>query len=445
MSGMFGPYLRVLRHPGAARFSAAAAFARLQMSMTGVGAVLLISAVRGSYGLAGLIAAVYAVSAALIAPQILRLTDALGQRRVLPLQLLVHVPVTLLMIFFGVYTELNWPILLLAVVAGGTQPSIGSLVRARWSKQLSGTPQLRTAFAWESLIDEVCFIVGPPLATVLALQLFPSAALIFGLVAVTVGGLALARQVGTQPTPTGAVRQTGGRPAILLPGVAGIFAVMVLLGGVFGSLEVTTVAVTKAEGQPGMAGLLLALYSFGSLVSGLVFGALNLQISLRRQLLFAVGGLAVVSAPLAVLPSLWATAVGLFLAGLAVAPSLISGMALIERIVPASRLSESMGWASSGIGLGLALSMPAAGYVSDHVPPHLAYLVLSGCAVGALLVALGVLPGLRRAEKSALATDSDQPGVTAVPAEPMVVIDAPVPMPPLEEPGQPGTAAAERW
>nr|WP_246232078.1 MFS transporter [Nakamurella aerolata] len=193
-----------------------------------------------------------------------------------------------------------------------------------------------------------------------------------------------------------------------------------------------------------MAGLLLALYSFGSLVSGLVFGALNLQISLRRQLLFAVGGLAVVSAPLAVLPSLWATAVGLFLAGLAVAPSLISGMALIERIVPASRLSESMGWASSGIGLGLALSMPAAGYVSDHVRPHLAYLVLSGCAVGALLVALGVLPGLRRADKSALATDSDQPGVTAVPAEPMVVIDAPVPMPPLEEPGQPGTAA-ERW
>ena len=51
-------------------------------------------------------------------------------------------------------------------------------MRARWSKIYTGTPQLRTAFAWESLLDEVVFISGPPLATLLALQIAPSAALL---------------------------------------------------------------------------------------------------------------------------------------------------------------------------------------------------------------------------------------------------------------------------
>lgn len=67
---MFGPYLSVLRIPGAARFSAAAALARLQMSMSGVGAVLLISAVRDSYGLAGAVSATFAISMAVINPMI---------------------------------------------------------------------------------------------------------------------------------------------------------------------------------------------------------------------------------------------------------------------------------------------------------------------------------------------------------------------------------------
>lgn len=405
---MLSPYLRVLRRPGAARFSAAGAFARLQMSMTGVGAVLLLSAVRDSYGLAGGVAATYAIAVSLLSPHILRMIDALGQRRVVPRQLAVHVPAMACMIAVAVLTELTWPIFVLAVIAGGAQPSIGSLVRARWSAMLSGTSGLRVAFAWESLIDEVVFILGPPLATILALQLFPSAALVFATLFLTVGSLALVAQIRTQPQPHPVSRSQVGKPAILLPGVAGIFGVMVMLGGVFGALEVTTVAVTKAQGHPGAAGVLLAVYSLGSLLSGLVFGALKLRAGLLRQFAVALVALAFVSAPMAFLGPLWLVGAGLFVAGLAVAPSLISGMSMIEHIVPAARMSESMGWTTSGIGLGLAVSMPLAGLISDHTAPARAYLVLSGCAVGAMLIGLAVAPSLRRALAAA-----DQTGVAA--------------------------------
>ncbi|WP_051266250.1 MFS transporter [Nakamurella lactea] len=407
---MFGPYLQVLRRPGAAQFSAAGALARMQMSMAGVSAVLLVSAVRDSYALAGIVSATYAVSGALVGPQISRFIDARGQRSIVPRQLAVHLPAMAALIALAVFTPLNWPIVAMAFVAGASQPNVGPLVRARWSAMLSGTPQLRTAFAWESLIDEAVFIVGPVLATFLALQLFPSSAIIVATLFLAIGLFFLVRQVGTEPAPSGNLRGVGGRSAILLPGLGGIVAISVLLGGVFGTLEVATLATTKALGQPGTAGGLLALYAFGSLLSGLVFGGLNLKASLLRQYITALAALSVVSLPVVFMGSVWQLAIGMFVAGLACAPALIAGMSLVERIVPAARLTESMGWVSSGLAVGIAIAMPMAGFIADHYAPHLSYLVLSGCAIGAFVIGLAVLRALRRAQPAT------GPGAPADPA-----------------------------
>lgn len=398
---MFGPYLQVLRRPGAARFSAAGALARMQMSMAGVSAVLLVSAVRDSYALAGAVSATYAVSGALVGPQISRFIDTHGQRRVVPRQLAVHLPAMAALIAVAVLTPLNWPIVALAFLAGASQPNVGPLVRARWSAMLSGTPQLRTAFAWESLIDEAVFIVGPVLATFLALQVFASAAIIAATIFLAIGLFFLVRQVGTEPQPSGTTIGVRGRSAITLPGLGGIVAISVLLGGTFGSLEVATLATTKSFGHPGAAGGLLAMYACGSLLSGLVFGGRNVKASLLRQYVIALAALAVVSLPVVFMGSVWLLGIGLFVAGLACAPALIAGMSLVERIVPASRLTESMGWVSSGLAVGIAIAMPAAGFIADHSAPHLAFLVLSGCAIGAFVIALVVLPTLRRAQPAA--------------------------------------------
>ena len=124
------------------------------------------------------------------------------------------------------------------------------MIRARWSAQLHGTSLLRTAFAWESLIDEAVFILGPPLATIVALQVAPSAALILATTLLIIGTLLLLTQKSTEPKPSGRHGGTKGRPAIFLPGVGGIAAIFVMLGGIFGSFEVTTVAFARQAGVP---------------------------------------------------------------------------------------------------------------------------------------------------------------------------------------------------
>jgi len=419
---VFGSYAQVLRRPGAIRFTAAGFLARMQMSMAGLGSVMLLSVERGSFAVAGTVSAIYALSAALIGPQVSRLIDVFGQSKVLPVQLVVHVPAIAAMIAVALTTDLNWPIYLLALVAGAAQPSVGPLIRARWSAQLHGTSLLRTAFAWESLVDEAVFILGPPLATIVALQIAPSAALVLATTMLVIGTILLLTQRSTEPKPSG--RRTGpkGRSAILLPGVGGISAIFILLGGIFGSFEVTTVAFTREEGVPEAAGLLLALYAVGSLAAGLIFGALALKATLVRQFMIAVAALALVTLPLPFLSTVWLVAIGLFVAGVACSPVLISGMALIERVVPSTRLTESMTWASSGLAVGIATATPLAGVVIDTYGAQTAYWVTSGCAIGAALIAALVFRSLRGALAGAetrvdkiLVGSSEKPVITQVP------------------------------
>jgi len=405
---VFRPYIQVLRRPGAARFSAAGMLARMQMSMAGLGAVMLMSAERGSFAVAGTVSSIYALSAAAISPQMSRLIDIHGQRRIVPKQLLVHVPAIALLIVFAVYTSMTWPIFILAFIAGAAQPIIGPLVRTRWSRMLSGDPALRTAFAWESLIDEAVFIIGPPLATIVALQLFPAAASMLATSLLVIGTLFLLTQRSTEPVPSGRAKARGGRPAILLPGVFGITAIFGLMGGIFGAFEVTTVAYAREAGHAGVAGLLLALYAFGSLLAGLIFGAAKLKSSLLKQFGSAVAALAVVTLPLPFLPSIWWIGAGLMLAGVACSPALISGMSLVERIVPAHRLTETMSWNGSGMAVGIAMASPLAGLVIDSHGASTAYWVTSGCAIGSFLVALLVLPSLRRSIAAASEIDGEQ-------------------------------------
>src|SRR5699024_8452223 len=129
----FSKYLAVLKVPGAARFSAAGFVGRAQMSMIGLGAVLLLQAERGSYGVAGAVSAIYALSTAVISPQVSRVIDVYGQRVVLRIQLLVHVPAMAALIVLAMSNTPTWVLYALAFVAGASQPNIGPLVRARWS------------------------------------------------------------------------------------------------------------------------------------------------------------------------------------------------------------------------------------------------------------------------------------------------------------------------
>ena len=139
------PYAEVLRIPGAWRFSAAGVIGRMPMSMFGLGTVLLISAGTGKYGVAGIVSAAGSLGYAFSSPRIARLVDAQGQRRVLLPLATVFASATAMLIAAVQLRLPTWAFFVPGAVAGATMPSLGAMVRARWSVLLAGSPRLHAS------------------------------------------------------------------------------------------------------------------------------------------------------------------------------------------------------------------------------------------------------------------------------------------------------------
>jgi predicted MFS family arabinose efflux permease len=388
---MPNPYASLLRVPGGPAFSSAAFLARLPISMLGIGLVLLIASDSGRYGLAGAVAAVYALAGAIAQPRLSRLVDRFGQARAVPAQVLVAVLGLIALVLLSNAHAPAWTLFVVAAIGGGAYPNIGALVRARWSKALTGTPDLRVAFSLESVLDELIFIIGPPAVTVVAARLGAGPALLGCAALLTVGSAALLIQRGTEPDPAGP-EHVDAPGALSFSGVRLVTGLMVMAGGVFGSIEVITVAYANERHEAWVAGVLLALYSASSLIGGLVYGARHFRTSLTKQLA-VLGGLL----PLTVagFPFAERTAVLgllLFLAGCVVAPVLIATFQLVQEAVPASRLTEGLTWALTGITFGVSVGSAIAGWAIDKFgTPHAYFVTL---AFGFLMAAVA-LPGGR--------------------------------------------------
>lgn len=171
---MSNPYSEIFRAPGTKGFAAAGFLARLPLAMTTMGIVAMLSQTHGEYWLAGAVSATFALTNAALAPQISRLIDRKGQSRVL-------VPVTAVTVIAFITlllaTRYDWPVWTLFVSAlfAGALPSMPAMVRARWSEIYRDTPQLGTAFAFESVADEMVYITGSIFSVGLSVSLFPEA------------------------------------------------------------------------------------------------------------------------------------------------------------------------------------------------------------------------------------------------------------------------------
>lgn len=388
MRSIVTPYTRVLREPGALRFSLSALVARLPLSMVGLGIVLLVSAQRGNYATAGILTGVYVVASAIATPIAARFVDRWGQRSVVSLIITIHVPS---LIGFVIAVLNSWPMVALtalAFLAGATQPASGSLVRARWIHAVNTPDRLRAAFAWESILDEVIFVTGPPLATMLAIVVAPAAPLLTAALLVLTGTLLLISHRSSEP-PVHTSTSTRGA-AWRNPGLIWLTLIMIALGAVFGSLEIATVAATAALNVPAAAGLILALYAAGSLVGGVLFGAWNPRSTHQvRQLLIGAGALALVTAPFPLVNGVWALSFVAVLAGLAVAPVLIMTNFLVSTVVPEGQLTEGLAWVNTtGLGAGVALSAAATGALIDSAGPRAGYALTAGAGVATVVLAV---------------------------------------------------------
>ena len=362
---MFSSYGRVLTLPGALVFSIGGMVARMPMSMVSLGIVLLVSTRTGSYSLAGAVAASFLVANAVFAIPQARMIDRLGQGRVLPAAALVF-GAGLVGLMASI--ELDYPTPLphlCAALSGATLPQIGSSVRARWAHLVQDKRDLHTAFAFESVVDETVFIVGPALVVALATIVHPLAGLSCAVIATVVGTAVLAGQRRTEPPATGRSQSDIVDPMpwrALAPLIACAFTMGALLGGA----EVATVAFADEMGTKSMSGLLLAIWAIGSLVSGIVIGAVHLRAPNAVRFRWGMCALGVLMLPLPFVDGFVALGFFLFLSGFAISPTLIASFAWIEEIVPSSRITEGITLFTTGLGAGLAPGAALVGAVVDR-------------------------------------------------------------------------------
>jgi MFS family permease len=383
---MLKTYRSLLRIPHARAFVLAGFVARLSISMRALGAVLMVSELTGSYGLAGAVAAAALLGEAVAAPRLGRLVDRYGQRRALLISLAVHSAGTLALVISAQLSPPNWMLLATATLSGAAALQVGSLVRARWSALVGGSPALETAFALESTLDELIFVLGPVLVTALALGVAPGAGLLGALVLTIVGSIALALQRRTEPPPAG-VRDRSERSAMGIPGLRVLVATFVAAGAIFGTLDVAMVAFAGQVGSPAAAGTLLALIAAGSLLAGLGYGSRRWQWSLDKRFVASVVVLWVGTLPLVLAPSVALMAPAAILAGVAIAPTLIAGFTLVQKLVPSEALTEGLNWTITALGVGAAVGAWTAGLIADSAGGRSAFLVAVVAGGAAVIVA----------------------------------------------------------
>lgn len=413
--GLLRPYAEIFAIPRAWRFSVAGILGRMPMSMYGLGTVLLISAGTGQYGLAGSVSAVGSLGGAACAPRFGRLIDRLGQHRVLvPMCLIFAVSVAGLVAAVELHTP-AWTLFLCGMTGGATMPQTGPMSRARWAALFAGSPRLHTAFSFESVADELCFVIGPALVTVLATQVHPAAGVESAALFALVGSLWFASQRSTEPPvvrrerppgsrldlrggargarAAGALRAggvTGGPPGAKMAarGLVVLVPVFLFLGAMFVTIDLSTVAFATRFGHKAIAGLVLGCYALGSGTGGLWYGSRSWRAPASRRMAVTLSVMAAGVCTFWAMPNLAVLAIVIYLSGLAIAPTLIAGFSLLEEQALPGRSTEAMTWLSTGISVGVACGSAATGFVLDAYGPRWGYAFAAGCGVTATLIYL---------------------------------------------------------
>jgi MFS family permease len=358
-------YLDVLRAPGVARVVVFALIGRLPFGTLPLSMVLLMRHEHYPYGQIGAVVATEALAVGVTAVFVGRLVDRVGHARVL----ITTGTITAVAICLQAAAMASGAsvALLIAIgaVQGATVPPISPSMRALWKELVPGE-RLDTAYAFDSVALELAFIVGPLLAAGLATVWTPlagmivSAAFYFGAAlgfATAPASRAWRPAESVERTLAGALRSTGIRTLVMAAACAAV---------AFGALEVGLTAFAEEQGSRDAVGPLITVWSIGSLVGGLVYGARTWSSPAPRRFLILSGLLGLGAVPLPFAGSVIAMGAFLFGTGLALAPLGATAYALLATLAPAGTSTEAYSWHIVANVVGSSIGAFLAGLLIDH-------------------------------------------------------------------------------
>lgn len=382
----------MFRNPGSATVVVAGLVATIGHFTTVLSTVFLLSAGTGRYAAAGAVASAYALTYAVVSPMTSRLADRYPVHRVLVCTAVAGAGCRAGFLVAALAHAPVWALFLLSGMSGAAMPSVGSVVRARWANLLRGTSLLRTALALQSILDELVFVVGPLIVSVLATSVSPAAPPALGLLLIAGGQVTLAVQCrrateerrhseAAAPTRGSLLRRSG-----FVPMVVGFIAI----GAAQTMVELVTVAFCQQHGVKSLSGVVLALFALGSATAGLWYGSRDWRMPAQRMLVMLAGLFAAGTWLFVAAPTVWFLAGAALVLGATLAPMTIAGFSVVHQRIEAARLTEGMTWLSTGMGLGIGVGSVTAGSVVDALGTRVSFIVAAGAALIAVVAFVGL-------------------------------------------------------
>lgn len=383
---MANNYRELFKSPGFVRVVTTQLLARFPFGMMSLALVMHIQHVFNSYAIAGFALGAETIGAAISGPLLGRRMGVVGVRKViLPFSIISSGAI------FGIAFLSISPLITIALsaIVGLTSPPIQSAARTVYPT-LVKKKLLPSVYALDATSQELIWVIGPVLATVLAAQIntiVPVA--VMGTLQIIGAWLFVAnKEVANIEIPK-SNRRIGG---VLKNKV--VFANLILgllLIGSFSGVEVGTVAVLGKQ----LAGPVIAVFSVGSIIGGLLLGNRNKgKWALTRFLSLICFGYALVfinpTDPVAM-------SIAWFIAGLGIAPVLGTLGAIIGVTVKLSDSAEAYGWVGTGQLMGYSAGAALAGIAIDTVSPTASLFIAIVFGLGATLVAvmsIGITPDL---------------------------------------------------
>jgi MFS family permease len=350
-----GSYSDLLRTSGVARIIAAQLTARFPSGMLSLAFLLHVEQQTGSYGAAGLVLAATSLGQAIAGPLTSRLMGRLGMRPVLITTLAVCVTAV---VAIGVL-PLTVPMYMgVGFIAGLSTPPVQPAVRTIYPKMVNSR-QLTPLFSLDASAQEIIWVVGPVVTTFVSTQIGTVWGILLAALLMVIGGVWFisSPELGRVRIPR-SKRRLGavlGRPPVMLATIVGF-----LLIGACAAIEAGVVAAFGEDGAE--AGIVLAIFSIGSLVGGLSLGHVPISPwSTARRMFIVFAGTALAAFAM----NFWWLSLTLFIAGIGIAPALAVLFAIVSASVKFSDTAEAYGWVGTGQLIGAALGSALAGFLID--------------------------------------------------------------------------------
>jgi MFS family permease len=358
--------------------------ARVAYGMVSLSIFFKVEQSTGSISSAGLALGLNAASGALTAGIRGSVMDKYGQKW--PLRIMVPTYATLTIALN--LADAKATMLTLAFVMGLSAPPINLSVRPLW-KIVVPEKDLRTAYAVDSSIMNFAFVVGPVIATSLALSRISSSPLFICAALMLLGGISLGMTKVSRnwiPETKGADYQPlwKHKPLQLLM-IEGCF-----IGFGWGLFDVAVPAFTTIEKVPHMTAWIFAAMGVSNVVGGLLAGLVSKKTSSLKAMRRTYGVWFFVSIPMALSYPNWTMIIAGAFLGLVGGAIQVFYWEVMEAIRPQGSPTAMMGWLWSVEGTLMAVGSMAGGFISEHSSPTIALSITALCiGAGYLILALG--------------------------------------------------------